>query len=194
MRISPNQLPLFDFVTFKPVEIWKVIPGFDGRYEISNQGRIRRVFERFKKLSQKEPFLKPSQDTAGYLRASLMRDGKLFRSGVHQLVALVFLGPCPDGFEVNHKDRNKHNNCIGNLEYVTHADNMAHARKTGLWKTARGERSGNHKLTEVQVSFIKSSNLTQRKLAELFGISQIAIYYIKSGKNWSHVSGEIAVS
>ena len=82
----------------------------------------------------------------GYLRAMIHKKLRC----IHRLVALTFLGPVPDGLEVNHKDGNKLNNCPENLEYVTRSQNVKHCFSTGL-RTHNGERHPSHKLTNDQV-------------------------------------------
>lgn len=161
-------------------EEWRVIPGYNNRYEASNLGRIRRVSG--KAVRQGEwRMLKVSPDRLGYIRARIMRnDGTSYNVGLHQLVASAFLGPCPEGLEIDHLDRNKSNNRPGNLEYVTHAENLRRAREQGNWSAVSKTR----KLTIEQVAEIRNSTLTQRTLAVQFGLSQVAVHYIKSGKTY----------
>lgn len=89
-------------------EIWKNI---DSRYSISNLGRVKSNY------ANKERILKPFQDIRGYLKVDLRHEGKRKTMFVHRLVALAFI-PNPDNFkEVNHKDEDKENNCVDNLEW-----------------------------------------------------------------------------
>lgn len=91
-------------------EIWKKI---DDRYSVSNLGRVKSNY------ANKEKILKPTPDVRGYLKVDL-RHGETRKSMmVHRLVALAFIdNPDPDNFkEVNHKDENKANNCVDNLEW-----------------------------------------------------------------------------
>ena len=74
-------------------------------------------------------------DKDGYLLATCKGLSKNGQVRVHRLVAQCFIGDCPDGYEVNHKDGNKTNNSVHNLEYVTSKENSIHAVKTGLIKT-----------------------------------------------------------
>ena len=91
-------------------EIWKEI---DDRYSVSNLGRVKSNY------ANKERILKPTPDARGYLKVDL-RHGEI-RKGmmVHRLVALAFIeNPNPENFkEVNHKDEDKTNNCVDNLEW-----------------------------------------------------------------------------
>lgn len=115
-------------------EIWKDIKGFEGRYQVSNMGRVWSL------LSNKE--LKPST-YQGYKRVNLtISNGKYKTVSVHRLVALAFVDGYSDGLEVNHIDENPENNIANNLEWVTHAKNVVHAtftprRMKTLHKTGR---------------------------------------------------------
>ena len=74
--------------------------------------------------------LKPFKLSTGYLRVKLcLGNGKRAKKGVHQVVTRAFIGMCPPGHQVNHKDGKKRNNVARNLEYVTPKENLEHARK-----------------------------------------------------------------
>lgn len=108
-------------------EIWKPVPGFV-KYEVSNLGRVRRcVPGRSTRIGK---VLKP-QPKNGYFTVLLSGPNGFKHRSVHRLVAAAFLGPCPDGYEVNHKDRVRSNNRLDNLEYMTPSDQQRHA-----WQTA----------------------------------------------------------
>jgi hypothetical protein len=167
-------------------EIWKPIPGYDDRYEASDRGRIRCV--KGKGASKRHPrLLAGSPGAYGYVYASLVQNGKKLRRGIHQFIALAFHGPCPEGLELDHKDRNKNNNRPDNLEYVTHQENIRRARISGSWNTARGERSGNAKLTDAAVRAIRHDARPQRVVAAEHGISGVAVCLIRQRKSWKHV-------
>jgi hypothetical protein len=112
-------------------EEWKEITGFD-RYSVSSMGRIRRNA----RAGVREMQMKLVAGNRGYLVIGLRRTGVTENFYVHRFVAAAFLGECPAGLCVNHKDGKKHNNAVDNLEYVTHAENMRHAFRTGLKKGA----------------------------------------------------------
>jgi len=106
-------------------ECWKDIPNYEGLYQVSNLGRVKSIFKNKKILT---PRLRN-----GYLRVSLTKNKKAINHSVHRLVAQVFI-PNPNNLpEVNHKDENKENNCVNNLEYCTRNYNM----KYGTWKDRR---------------------------------------------------------
>lgn len=106
-------------------EIWKYIEGTNQQYEVSNHGRVRSNRKRPKILTlTKQP--------KGYLYAMIEVDGKPKNCRVHRLVATHFISN-PEGLaEVNHKDGNKENNHVSNLEWMDHSANNHHAYATGL--------------------------------------------------------------
>lgn len=121
------------------LEEWRAIEGFDGYYEVSDRGRVRsveRVVERPGSsrggLTVPERLLKLNVTPKGYFRVQLSKDGKPSNRLVHCLVAEAFIGPKPEGEQVNHKDGLKSNNQLSNLEYMTPAENMQHAYDNGL--------------------------------------------------------------
>lgn len=97
-------------------EIWKDIPGYNGRYLVSNTGKI------YSQYLKRE--MKLSDRGNGYLFVRLCHNGKMKNSLVHRLVAFAFV-PNPNGYiEIDHIDGNKENNVYTNLRYVSHLDNM----------------------------------------------------------------------
>lgn len=100
-------------------EIWKSIEGYP-KYEVSNLGNIRSLNYRH---TNKVKILKPHTNNNGYLLINLYQMGKMKTVQIHRLVAETFI-PNPDNLPVvNHKDENKHNNCVDNLEWCTHKYN-----------------------------------------------------------------------
>ena len=167
--------------------MWRTIPGYDTIYEISETGTIRRI--------GKAPgtrigiLLKSSTKSwGGYPRVRLSDKGDSRVHFVHRLVALAFLGACPNGREVNHIDSNRLNPSLSNLEYVSRSENIAHARIQGRLRPQRGEQRKNHKLTEGQVREIFLSPSKNGKLALLFGVSNKVIWNIKHLQKWRHVT------
>ncbi|RDU21928.1 NUMOD4 domain-containing protein [Anaerosacchariphilus polymeriproducens] len=114
------------------MEIWKDIEGYKGSYQVSNIGRIKslkRVIMRSdgKEQTIKERILKPLVHTNGYLLVALYDNGKQKNMLIHRLVALTFIDNQENKQEVNHKDGNKTNNHINNLEWNTSSENKQHA-------------------------------------------------------------------
>lgn len=98
-------------------EVWKNIEGYEGLYQVSNFGRVKSL------KFGKEKILKPLRIKCGYLQVNLSKNGKGKMCYVHRLVALAFI-PNPNCLsEVNHKDENKENNRVDNLEWCNRTYN-----------------------------------------------------------------------
>ena len=102
------------------VEEWRVIPGYEN-YEVSNLGQIRSLnWNRTGTIR----ILKQLNHSSGYLAIGLTKNGVQKRFTVHRIVAMTFI-PNPNNLpEINHKDENKHNNSVENLEWVSHKYNI----------------------------------------------------------------------
>lgn len=90
-------------------ESWLPVIGYEGLYEVSDKGNVRSLF-RYKKQ------LKPSKGNNGYLSVELFKGKQRKRASIHRLVATAFISNPQNLPQVNHKDENKHNNCVENLE------------------------------------------------------------------------------
>lgn len=105
-------------------EIWKDVPGYEGLYKVSNWGRVKSMFYHAKKgkgfnLKENPKILTPSIDSYGYFIVSLTNGLSKKTLTIHKIVAKVFI-PNPNKLQnVNHKDENKQNNCVDNLEWCT---------------------------------------------------------------------------
>lgn len=197
-------------------EMWKPVLGWEGVFEVSSVGRLRRISGGTAKGITSPRLLHPKLSTVGYYVIDL----KEFRS-IHSLVATAFLGPKPKKTMVcNHKNGIKTDNRIDNLEWVTHKENSQHSVRLGLtatgdahWtkrhpelinvargeehylrkypeKVRRGSRIPSAKLTEVQVVDIKrrlALGELQGDVATIYGCSDSNISAIASGKSWRHI-------
>ena len=106
------------------MEEWKDIKGYEGIYQISNKGRVKSLNY---KRTGKEKILKLSSDTNGYKKITLFKNSKRKTYSIHKLVAEAFL-PNPDNLPVvNHKDENKLNNNVENLEWCTQEYNVKYS-------------------------------------------------------------------
>lgn len=115
---------------------WKSVVGYEGIYEVSDTGRLRRI-SRYGREWVRE--LKPKKTRDGYYEFTLTKGCKPKCIRAHRIVAFAFLGtPRGDRNEINHKDGNKLNNNVENLEWVTSSENQKHAYKLGLQKVSGG--------------------------------------------------------
>ena len=115
-------------------ETWKTIPGYED-YEISNWGRIKRIQKQQidtlgRKYNYKERILKQTNDKDGYLFVSLRKDKKDKCFRVHRLVASAFIPNVNNYPQVNHKDENKANNRVDNLEWCDNKYNCNYGNRT----------------------------------------------------------------
>ena len=101
-------------------EIWKDIPGYEGRYKASNLGRIKSLNYMH---TGKEKVLKQVKHYGGYLIVCLCKDGKQGNKLVNVLVWEAFNGPVPQGMQVNHIDEDKTNNSLSNLNLLSPKEN-----------------------------------------------------------------------
>lgn len=98
-------------------EIWKNIQGYEGKYQVSNFGRIKSLGNN---KTRKEKILKTIEDSKGYLTINLCKEGKHKTYKIHRLVVEAFI-PNPNNYPIiNHKDENPLNNCVDNLEWCTY--------------------------------------------------------------------------
>lgn len=123
--------------------IWKDIQGYEGLYQVSNTGDIRGLdrkrFNGYSYYDYKGKKLKGRKTRKGYLTVVLYIQNNTRTFPIHRLVAQAFI-PNPNNLpQVNHKDGNKQNNCVDNLEWITNKDNQLHAWKLGLQKTRLGK-------------------------------------------------------
>ena len=170
------------------MEEWRTIPEFEGCYEVSNLGKIRRLAY----------ILKGGQHEKGYSFVNLPnKRGKPVHRYIHRLVAEVFLGDPPSALSiVHHKDGNARNNHVENLEWSTTKRNSQIATKQGkLTGNRRTYRKGSahpeSKLTEEQVILILQSYQPRRgsfiELARKYGVSKSLIEGIIKGQRWKHI-------
>jgi len=173
-------------------EIWVPIPGYEGLYSISTLGRVRsesRVFVRRHgvKFTHRGKVLKASPDSHGYPIVTLWKDNDYAAKKVHVLVALVFIGPRPEGMHVCHRDGKPLNCAANNLRYDTPAGNSADKVLHGT--DPRGEKCGAAKLTAEQVREILASSLSSPKIAPLYGVCARHIRDIRQGGSWAYLEG-----
>lgn len=138
--------------------MWKPIPKYEGLYEVSNLGEVRAI-----KRSGSRGMSLAIHPSKGYLQVWLSKNNKVKKFSVHRLVATAFIANPKRKPQVNHKDGNKANNKVSNLEWVTRAEQEAHKR-TVLGKDDKGERNGNY---GYRHSKMYPSEVLRNKLCEL---------------------------
>jgi hypothetical protein len=176
-------------------EQWKSILGYEGKYEISNLGRVKSL-PRLKKgksgSMQGVPgrILKAKMDD--YFRICLSKDGIKKLHQVNVLVASAFIVNPAYKPIVNHIDGNKLNNSVENLEWVTRSENQFHAVRTGLQKSKKGEHHPFSRFTEKQIRDIRTKYIprtySMRALAEEYRVCVSSIQQILNRQTWKHVA------
>lgn len=133
-------------------ERWLPVVGYEGLYEVSDLGRIRRSSPGRK--TRVGLVLKQRVGTTGYLEVALHRDRRQRTTKVHRVVALAFLGPAPDGRNtVRHLDDHSSNNVPANLAWGTQGDNIADQVRNGIHPMARKTHCKNgHELSGENVA------------------------------------------
>ena len=176
-------------------EKWVSVKGFEGRYEVSNLGRVKSLSRRAGNTITRERVLKTDKRLTvdGYARVSL-RDGKRaheFR--LTRLVAEHFV-PNPDNKEtVNHKNGNKLDDRAENLEWMTREENMQHAYDNNLKKPMKGTLNANAKLTDDEVREIRRryKRYCQKNgtvaLSKEFGVTNRVIGLVVRGLSYKNV-------
>ena len=171
-------------------EEWHAIDGYDGGYEVSSFGRVRSRVRSW--VNPK--VMSPSADGDGYPQLMLVAYrgvGRRRTVKVHRLVAAVFLGPIPPGMTVNHKDGNRRNNRVDNLELCTNAENVYHSIDM-LDRRYDGTHNPAAKLTEEQVVTIReraARGETFVAIAADFEVTPPMVRMIATGKAWDLVGG-----
>lgn len=174
------------------IENWLPVVGYEGCYEVSDQGRVRslaryvRVKNGVRRVNSR--ILKSQYDGGGYPMVGLWKDYKGKSSNIHVLIATAFLGDPPIGYEVAHLDGDKTNSKLTNLVYTTCKQNHEHKKLHGTY--TYGETHSRAKLTETNVKDIDillGLGASQGQLAKKFGVSQSAISLIKRRINWAHL-------
>lgn len=199
-------------------EIWKDIVGFEGIYQVSNLGKVKRLGCEVKmenqvtswKQSLPEYVFKPSCDSRGYAQVVLTIGEDKRTARIHRLVAEAFLEPPSqelvqecinagvDKVFVNHIDSDITNNSVGNLEWCSPAHNLKHSYQFGNKIAKKGEDHANSMLKESEVLEIyrlaSTKVMSQEKIGEMFGIKQITVSNILCGRSWSWLTGAKKIS
>lgn len=161
-------------------EIWKDVPGYEGRYQVSNLGRVRSLDRRVNACHGatrliRGRMLKPACSKYNpHLYVQLGH--KTAGSPVHHLVALAFIGPRPKGLDVRHLDGNAQNNRADNLAYGTRTDNILDVYRVGkAWRKLTTED-----VRDIRVQMAAGETITN--IAKAYGVSISCISAIKHGR------------
>lgn len=179
-------------------EMWKPVIGFEAYYEVSSFGRVKSLYRHVIRsngsdLRLNERILKPG--LSGRLNNQyymvVLNTQELKRTArVHRLMCESFYGINTAKNYVNHKDGNKLNNNLSNLEWCTSGENQAHGYKNGLKNSNAGERNGRSKLTEdivLEVKRLIATDMKQVDIAKRLGLNVVRVNSIKSGRSWKHI-------
>jgi hypothetical protein len=170
-------------------EVWKDIKGYDGFYQVSSVGRIRGV-KRMDSIgrTRKKSILKLSTSHNGYFFVRLNKNGKGKPIRVNRAVAEAFIPNPENKLVTNHKDCNRKNNKVENLEWATYSENNKYTSLFGNKNYVHGIAHPFSKLTqekadEIRKKYVKNI-VSMRKLADEYGVSVGTIQSLIEKKTW----------
>lgn len=174
---------------------WEIVPLTEGCFSCTPEGIVRGNDRYINhplvgRKHVREKILKHQVDPYGYHLVSISMNGVRKKTFVHRIVALTFIPNPQQKPFINHKDGNKSNNSVDNLEWCTHSENTLHAFANGLMVAKKGEKNHSAKLSDKQVEEIKKLLLqgkTQYSIAKKFSVHKVTIFDIKHGKTWAHL-------
>lgn len=165
-------------------ETWKDIKGYEGLYQVSTYGNVKRIYP-------KEYNLKPRINSSGYYIYVLYKNNKPAQLMAHRIVANAFIPNYKCKPQVNHIDGNKKNNNINNLEWVTGSENCRHAWKTGLSKVTEKMRESGKTYGKIngKINGYKTGIINIRKAIEKKKI-KVNQYTLKGEyiKTWNSIT------
>ena len=176
-------------------ELWVDVVGYEGGYQVSNLGRVKSLPRavpngRHGTINRKGKILKGRDCGKGYLKVRL--SGK--QKPIHRLVAEAFIPNPENKPHVNHINLNKQDNCVENLEWCTHSENMSHARQLGVFleNQIRGEDVKVGKLNtsavqDIRTNFNVGAGRGNVYFANKYGVSTVNIRRVRKYKIWKHV-------
>jgi hypothetical protein len=162
-------------LTARPAGNWRPVVGYDGLYDVSDQGEIW-SWQLWR--GTRGRILRGNCDAKGYLRVWLLGRGKRRYRLIHQIVLEAFAGPCPPGHEGRHgrAGGSRTDNRLINLEWGTRADNVADKIRDGTTRLSPDD------IAMIRVS--REAGWRLREIADEFGVSISAVHGVLSGRNW----------
>ena len=171
------------------METWKSLPGYEGIYEISDLGNLKRI-ALWSNRNRTHGLMHPRVNYLGYAQVNLKVGDKYKTFLMHRLVALTFLGQCPENHCVNHINGIRHDNRAANLEYLTQSDNLKHSYRVLGVPTRQGSKHPLAKLDEDKVlgmHQMRSKGASIKEIAFEFSVSYETVAGILRGQHWRHV-------
>jgi len=171
-------------------QAWQPITGFESTHEVSSCGEVRRkerILINCNGVSRRWPAadLKVTTKSNGYRHITLTNeDGSAKTIHIHRMVLQSFIGPCPDGFEALHSDGDKSNNALSNLRWGTHSENCEDRSRHG----SSGKVLSFEKAEAIRAM---KGRLTQKQIAEKFGVSQCLVSSVQLGRIWKLPKPEV---
>lgn len=168
--------------------LWKAIPGYEGRYEASEAGRVRSIAGGRWGTSPAR-LLKNSIGSHGYPVVNIRKADEPRPSPqlVHRLVALAFLGECPEGYQVRHRNGNRKIPALYNLSYGTQADNEMDKTRHGTARTSECFLATINRQKAGAIRALISLGYAPIRLATAFGVTRQTICDISKGRSWKGI-------
>ena len=177
------------------IEIWKDVKGYEGRYVVSNIGRVKRL-ERVtvQKHLLQEKLIHIDVKRNGYCQVQLWKDGKDIQKLVHRLVAEAFIEKKEDCYFINHKDENKQNNCVNNLEWVSSKENANYGtRNVRISKTQQSNQKNSIPVYAIYEDGTDEWFVSGRAASRSLSISQSGLRNsISKGRPFKNIQFELA--
>lgn len=204
MEIITYEHPNFFDINHRFIgEMFHPVVGYETTHVVSNYGRLIRLAvvpfggAKLDYRMKEAKVVRIKANNIGYVKGATVLKGNnatpVQLHSIHRLVALAFLPNIENKSDVNHKDGNKKNNHVSNLEWMTRKENQQHAYKTGLFKNLKkGEEAGMAKLKGADIPVIRKlyfeDGLSWHEIAKRYGVTYQAIYGIIKGKTWKHIN------